>query len=1411
MSVNIDSEELEIRRRIEIADALASDGADGEKLRTTLFNMVADIAEASNGDKEKSEIISGNEDSFIVLLSNTVYLGLVKLGTESAEYDNIANSRPALKTVMSSSTNMKKAISYLCEILDITDIEDNYSLNDIIARIQSYNPDNKATVGYDHDTMYGLKIAVKNEFLDSWKAMYQPNTDGLEAIDGVIVPSGVVADKKGRKRQGILGLRSGKEVSLPFQYADGLYEEFIGACRDIGINISDECATDDKTTGAFRYNPFLQWNIATGHYGKKAFNGGWDSYSSKVLSQIIDKTAEEIAVDKANSGSDDAMYKAQSAYCTSLVIINYKNGLGFQVRASCGVSLKGEQFASAFKRRLEDRERGSKSLNFNKATISDMSILSGGACVFTVYLDKEGYYKLPDFLGEQVIKQGGFKPSMGKVILGRKLDNSIMTINLESARTGWCVPIIAAARSGKGVLTLNIMNTVLACERPVFYIDGKPDMAILFSNLAVKYGVKAPMVVDCIEYEGNATLGNEPFKLAIADAARVSASSNNAHYLLAGKLATITCIKMLYVIRMCVNYNKKINGQDIFVVLDEVFKFHTSVDSVYAEIKREIERLNKIKDKDKKDDARKRVEELNIITRWMTSIFASYVSSGIGAFNTGIKVLGLSQHDALTKFNSIESTLKSFSETVGLKGGSGARIYGRRQESGSNTGYGFKTTNISKADEALISDYRHFALTSGGTEVGRDDIFKPLLVLNECDAVEELARQGKESIEDGPYIKELMNNIPDELKSTFRSKYFTEQRLAASIGFEGSLTEIAKVTGKDAGELIYSSFSKASELATEALKYYGVIGTAGINSVYDYIVSTDIGCLWSMEDLDSALKTGKKLSLIGSGDSTLASEDGSIEAFNGVDIIEDEDTIEGEDNQNLDVDSNNYDMDSNMELQQEIPKNGILLDAEDKELLEEMRLGEIARQQRANYSDEDEELDGTDGDTVDGLYVDEYVQSRSFINDEELEHTQRERQDTNKVDNLPDNVVRIDQISKGNTEHRGNRAVWNGRYNPNGWKSVEESEVDSLIEEVLSTAPNNIGDLAEYMAYYIQRAYGNKQIDCYLAEALARKYRLHDLGYTTAYEYGLNNVKLIKGTKVKVDPNPYVDSGNDKSAVGTGGKRGNNTVIDADRTNITSVLNDKNSIDCRRAGVGRGGLADRLLLNTPKGAERYITKLWDSILLTAIEQGYKPALVTRVTLKDDNMTINGKILILDGIIGGRENVRLEDIVVFRRLFKRFPMINTLRIDSGFLRTGLVEFNGDVVEHLFDIGKRLQIVDIIESGGIVRCKREDIMSNENYKKATRKAEISNAIDMECAAKRSSGWKGSSDSENIWGMRLAKKSMGKSGEAFRQKSAPGLVGSMLYGAGGIVIGTVGTAAWSITHAVKSLWGLGKSFKG
>ena len=76
---------------------------------------------------------------------------------------------------------------------------------------------------------------------------------------------------------------------------------------------------------------------------------------------------------------------------------------------------------------------------------------------------------------ENLIRSGN-KPDIKNVIVGKLLNGQDYKINLDD-NTIKAIGIQAGSRSGKGVLTLNLMANILANGNPLIYLDYKPDMA----------------------------------------------------------------------------------------------------------------------------------------------------------------------------------------------------------------------------------------------------------------------------------------------------------------------------------------------------------------------------------------------------------------------------------------------------------------------------------------------------------------------------------------------------------------------------------------------------------------------------------------------------------------------------------------------------------------------------------------------------------------------------------------------------------------------------------------------------------------------------------------------------------------------------------------------------------------------
>lgn len=374
------------------------------------------------------------------------------------------------------------------------------------------------------------------------------------------------------------------------------------------------------------------------------------------------------------------------------------------------------------------------------------------------------------------------------------------------------------------------------------------------------------------------------------------------------------------------------------------------------------------------------------------------------------------------------------------------------------------------------------------------------------------------------------------------------------------------------------------------------------------------------------------------------------------------------------------------------------------------------------------------------------------------------------------------------------------------WEEVPQEELDNLMESMMDDAPSG-ADPLEVISSLLQQDVAQGYTDPITAEALARKMKLVENGFITDYDY-MNNELITKEHEKQVRP-VYVDK-NATSATESFGKNGRQTRVDTSRTRNFTRLSDENSVDCRMAGPGELSALEKVMLGTYKGSEKYINKIWKSILSSVVSQGYTPATISRVSLYGGQMYVNNKILILDGVLGGRQNIRLRDIVDFRTMFKKYPMIRELRLDEEMIQASLAELGEDSIFKMFKLANKLEVIYIkVIDGSTQKCTRQTCQS-EQAQKILRTSQMENDIDMYCKSKSTNTWDSTPAGDNIWGMKLAKSSMSRAGEAFMDKNKPSIGKTLLYGTVGIVGGAVGFGLWGIVKGAKGIFSLGKGFK-
>ena len=367
------------------------------------------------------------------------------------------------------------------------------------------------------------------------------------------------------------------------------------------------------------------------------------------------------------------------------------------------------------------------------------------------------------------------------------------------------------------------------------------------------------------------------------------------------------------------------------------------------------------------------------------------------------------------------------------------------------------------------------------------------------------------------------------------------------------------------------------------------------------------------------------------------------------------------------------------------------------------------------------------------------------------------------------------------------------------YKNSKE-EVDNYINNLIRNTPEN-ADTLNIASHMLKKDIQENNIAPPLAEQVAKELRLVDLGFVDSYDFKNNNI-LDTGRAVENKP-VYIDTLGETAH--TTSDRFNS--INTDITSNATALNDENSIDCRMGGAFNTGIVDRILLKTFNGSQRYIDNLWKSILNSIINQGYNKATITRVSLYGGHLYINGKIVILDGIIGGRQNIMLRDIVNFKIMFNRFPMIRELRLDETMFRALLLEYKNNVIDTVFKDCPKLDVIYIKMDSGETQKFDRQLGDSSNLESKNR---VRNEIDLECKSKSSEKWHERLNTDNIWGMKLAKNCMGSASKQFLDKNKPKLVTGTLLTIGGFIVGTVGLGSWGLFKAGKGLTGLSKKFR-
>lgn len=192
----------------------------------------------------------------------------------------------------------------------------------------------------------------------------------------------------------------------------------------------------------------------------------------------------------------DLLY-IQKCLCASICIVNY-NVLGKNINSiSIRIVDVNKKLSPDMTKRLFGDLTTNESVGFEDGDIiSDGKMLGdGNPLPFNILEYRHSFNaKLseaePEFgyKAVELYKDRGTQMDWNNILLGKDTKGTPL---FASEGDPDAIPMqsntvhnmIAGSRSGKGVMTMNILASVLAAGKPIFYLDRKPDMAVMFHEL----------------------------------------------------------------------------------------------------------------------------------------------------------------------------------------------------------------------------------------------------------------------------------------------------------------------------------------------------------------------------------------------------------------------------------------------------------------------------------------------------------------------------------------------------------------------------------------------------------------------------------------------------------------------------------------------------------------------------------------------------------------------------------------------------------------------------------------------------------------------------------------------------------------------------------------------------------------
>lgn len=613
-----------------------------------------------------------------------------------------------------------------------------------------------------------------------------------------------------------------------------------------GLGISRDWISSDGTM-KYNYVPYIQVLSISRIYFDRNTNSlrkalRWDEFSNNFKNELRPSIQELFKkVDTSNPDYIKNAADSIKALYTNLVLVNNfdrRKAIQFTISYT-GVS---EQIMDGVAKSIVQKNPFSKSIDsynimYNKLINGVQNIL-----IVTDEALYKGELMWAYKLMGKVLQNGGFL-SLKNTLAGTTINGKPYTVNLaDGANT--IISVIAGSGSGKGVLTLALVASMIGSRAPVVYVDYKPDMAKVLWEMKNKYGYG----ILAVDGSGAGRQGIEPGW----------GMSNELSQLLVGLKNTIPYVKAIQLMNLLGQYRvthpQKVKA---FFILDEAQKAGDEIMDVTKKLDEKLKKELKIT---KSSDAS--TKELNK------------------------QVMRLK-----TLYESTESSLDTFQKTNARSGNMSAIILGQAPEANSWPSIFYKVVSSSPLRFLGSGTYSSTSQTKagcakdidGGDLLGRGyfavckgtastkvntTVIKTAMIVNEADF-------DVESQTGGEYTGALLTNIDNpKVKDsviqndlTVSSENIDVTSIVGAnigeanplVGFNGIIELLGKMSGDNFN--LAEQLSAGETYLAELLTELGIMGgdNPKYSSVETYLYSGKPDSIFTFGEMSEALKKGMNI------------------------------------------------------------------------------------------------------------------------------------------------------------------------------------------------------------------------------------------------------------------------------------------------------------------------------------------------------------------------------------------------------------------------------------------------------------------------------------------------------------------------------------------------------------------------